>query len=134
MSFVIYERNDICWFNALQTLPVLKLCVGKSFRSLNEMSNIGFCPNKCCTCYICRVKFFRNRNVCRFMQIKTVVLCLSQVGGRGLQSSILYAAVGGHEALPYSIIDRAFHCCPAFNTVILHAGSLTAGQIFFHTS
>ena len=29
---------------------------------------------------------------------KSVVLCLSQVGGRGLQSSTLKAAVGGHEA------------------------------------
>ena len=28
-----------------------------------------------------------------------MVLCLSQVGGRGLQSSTLKAAVGGHEAL-----------------------------------
>ena len=32
----------------------------------------------------------------------SVVLCLSHVGGRGLQSSTLCAAVGGHQALPDS--------------------------------
>ena len=32
----------------------------------------------------------------------SVAVCLSQVCGRGLQSSTVFAVVGGHEALPHS--------------------------------